>query len=292
MENQRIRTLIENALAEDLGWGDVTTSSVLKGGEQGTAVAMAKDDLIVAGAAIFVEVFKVVDPSLSLETWATDGEKADRGKIIAEITGNLGSILRAERVALNIFQRLCGIATETRRYVEAVKETQARIVDTRKTLPGFRVWDKYAVTVGGGCNHRFGLSDGILIKDNHIDAVGGIAAAVARCRQNAHHLLKIEVECRNLDDVREALDCGADVIMLDNMAIPEMKQSVALVRGKALLEASGNVSLETVGEIAATGVDLISVGALTHSVQAADSSLRIRKNGSIRSLNCEITKTT
>ncbi len=292
MENQRIRTLIENALAEDLGWGDVTTSSVLKGGEQGTAVAMAKDDLIVAGAAIFVEVFKVVDPSLSLETWATDGEKADRGKIIAEITGNLGSILRAERVALNIFQRLCGIATETRRYVEAVKETQARIVDTRKTLPGFRVWDKYAVTVGGGCNHRFGLSDGILIKDNHIDAVGGIAAAVARCRQNAHHLLKIEVECRNLDDVREALDCGADVIMLDNMSIPEMKQSVALVRGKALLEASGNVSLETVGEIAATGVDLISVGALTHSVQAADISLRIRKNGSIRSLNCEITKTT
>ncbi len=292
MENQRIRRLIENALAEDLGWGDVTTSSVLKGGEQGTAVAMAKDDLIVAGAAIFVEVFKVVDPSLSLETWTTDGEKADRGQIIAEITGNLGSILRAERVALNIFQRLCGIATETRRYVEAVKETQARIVDTRKTLPGFRVWDKYAVTVGGGCNHRFGLSDGILIKDNHIDAVGGIAAAVARCRQNAHHLLKIEVECRNLDDVREALDCGADVIMLDNMAIPEMKQSVALVRGKALLEASGNVSLETVGEIAATGVDLISVGALTHSVQAADISLRIRKNGSIRSLNCEITKTT
>lgn len=274
-----MRKLIEHALAEDLGWGDVTTSSVLEGGEQGTAVAMAKDDLIVAGVAIFAEVFKVVDPSLSIKAWITDGEKAAKGQIIAEITGNLGSILRAERVALNIFQRICGIATETGRYVEAIKGTNARIVDTRKTLPGFRVWDKYAVTVGGGRNHRFGLSDGILIKDNHIDAVGGITEAVARCRQKAHHLLRIEVECRNLDDVREALGCGADVIMLDNMTVPEMKQAVALVGGKVPLEASGNVSLETVGEIAATGVDLISVGAITHSVKAADISLLIKKEG-------------
>ncbi len=279
MEKQRIRTLIENALAEDLGWGDVTTTSVLSGGEQGTAVVMAKDGLIVAGLAIFTEVFHLVDPALAVKALINDGEKAARGQIIAEITGNLGQILRAERVALNIFQRLCGIATATGCYVEAVRGTRARIVDTRKTLPGLRVLDKYAVTVGGGYNHRFGLSDGILIKDNHIDAVGGITAAVARCRQKAHHLLKIEVECRNLDDVREALGCGADVIMLDNMTIPEMKQAVALTGGKATLEASGNVSLETVGEIAATGVDLISVGAITHSVKAADISLLIKKDG-------------
>ncbi len=279
MEKQRIRTLIENALAEDLGWGDVTTTSVLSGGEQGTAVVMAKDGLIVAGLAIFAEVFHLVDPALAVKALMNDGEKAARGKIIAEINGNLGQILRAERVALNIFQRMCGIATTTGRYVEAVRGTRAKIVDTRKTLPGFRVLDKYAVTVGGGYNHRFGLSDGILIKDNHIDAVGGITAAVARCRQKAHHLLKIEVECRNLDDVREALGCGANVIMLDNMAIPEMKQAVAQVGGKVPLEASGNVSLETVGEIAATGVDLISVGAITHSVKAADISLLIKKDG-------------
>ena len=279
MEKQRIRTLIENALAEDLGWGDVTTTSVLSGGEQGTAVAIAKDGLIVAGVSIFAEVFQVVAPSLSIKQLKNDGEKVAKGQIIAEITGELGNILRAERVALNIFQRLCGIATMTGRYVEAVRGTRAKIVDTRKTLPGFRVLDRYAVTVGGGSNHRFGLSDGILIKDNHIDAVGSITEAVARCRQKAHHLLKIEVECRNLDDVREALRCGADVIMLDNMTIPQMKQAVALVGGKALLEASGNVSLETVGEIAATGVDLISVGAITHSVKAADISLLIKKDG-------------
>ncbi len=279
MEKQQIRAFIEHALAEDLGWGDVTTTSLLMGGEQGTAVAMAKDDLIVAGLEIFDEVFKVVDPLISIRALINDGKKAVKGQIIAEITGNLSSILRAERVALNIFQRMCGIATETGRYVEAVSGTQTKIVDTRKTLPGFRVWDKYAVTVGGGCNHRFGLSDGILIKDNHIDAVGSITEAVTRCRRKAHHLLKIEVECRNLDDVREALGCGADVIMLDNMAIPEMKQAVALVGGKVPLEASGNVSLETVGEIAATGVDLISVGAITHSVKAADISLLIKKEG-------------
>lgn len=279
MEKQQIRKFIENALAEDLGWGDVTTSSVLNGGEQGTGVVMAKADLIVAGLDLFAEVMQMVDGSLSFRKIKNDGGKVGKGEVIAEIAGNLGNILRAERVALNILQRLCGIATETRRYVEAVKGTKARIVDTRKTLPGFRVLDKYAVTVGGGYNHRFGLSDGILIKDNHIDAVGSIAAAVGRCRQKAHHLLKIEVECRNLDDVREALCCGVDVIMLDNMTIPEMKQAVDLTEGQVLLEASGNVTLDSVQEIAATGVDLISVGAITHSVKAADISLLIKRDG-------------
>jgi nicotinate-nucleotide pyrophosphorylase (carboxylating) len=279
MDIMQFRTFIENALAEDLAWGDVTTSSVLNGQEKGTAVVMAKADLIVAGLEIFAEVFQVFDATLLCKNMGYDGDMAKKGEVIAEITGNLGNILRAERVALNIFQRLCGIATATGRYVTAIKGTNARIVDTRKTLPGFRVFDKYAVTVGGGHNHRFGLSDGILIKDNHIDAVGGIAEAVRRCREKAHHLLKIEVECRNLGEVREALQAGADVLLLDNMSLEQMKKAVVLADRKVLLEASGNVTLDNVREIAETGVDLISVGALTHSVKAADISLLIKKNG-------------
>jgi nicotinate-nucleotide pyrophosphorylase (carboxylating) len=279
MKDLQIRTFIEKALAEDLGWGDVTTSSILRGGEKGTAVVVAKDDLIVAGLGIFEETFHCLDPKLVVNNIKKDGDKAEKGETIAEITGDLGNILRAERVALNIFQRLCGIATATARYVEAVKGTKARIVDTRKTLPGFRVLDKYAVFVGGGHNHRFGLSDGILIKDNHIDTAGGIAEAIRRCREKAHHLLKIEVECRNLDEVREALHCGADVLLLDNMSPEEMKEAVAIGEGKAILEASGNVAIDNVRAIAATGVDFISVGALTHSVRAADISLLIKRNG-------------
>jgi len=208
-----------------------------------------------------------------------DGDRADAGEAIAEITGDLGNILRAERVALNIFQRMCGIATETRRYVEAVTGAKARIADTRKTLPGFRILDKYAVSVGGGFNHRFGLSDGVLIKDNHIDAAGGITEALKRCRAKTHHLLKIEVECRNVEDVREALACGADVLLLDNMSPQEMKKAVGVVQGRAVLEASGNVTLRNVKDVAETGVDLISVGALTHSVRAADISLLIKRDG-------------
>lgn len=279
MDTMPLRTFIVNALAEDLGWGDVTTSAVLRGGEKGTAIAIAKADLIVAGLNIFAEVFQVVDSSLSCKMLKDDGDQAQKMEIIAEISGELGNILRAERVALNILQRLCGIATETRRYVEAVEGTKAGILDTRKTLPGFRVLDKYAVTVGGGHNHRFGLSDGILIKDNHIDAAGGIAEAVSRCREKVHHLLKIEVECRDIEEVREALRSGADVLLLDNMSTPEMKEAVALATGKALLEASGNATLDNVREIAATGVNFISVGALTHSVKAADISLLIKRNG-------------
>jgi nicotinate-nucleotide pyrophosphorylase (carboxylating) len=275
----QLKKLIETALGEDLGWGDVTTSSALTGSEKGKAVIMAKDDMIVAGLEVFSAVFHCVDPSLVLQKIKNDGDLAIKGEIIAEIRGNLGHILRAERVGLNILQRLCGIATETGRYVTAVKDTRARIVDTRKTLPGFRVLDKYAVTVGGGHNHRFGLSDGILIKDNHIDAAGGITEAVSRCRRKAHHLLKIEVECRNLDEVKEALACGADVLMLDNMSVSQMKEAVALANGKVPLEASGNVNHETVRDIAATGVDFISVGAITHSVKAADISLLIEKEG-------------
>ena len=280
MVELKVRRLIEEALDEDLGWRDVTTSSILDGGEKGVAVAIAKARLIVAGLDIFEEVFRCVDDSLKVAGQKRDGDQADVGEAIAEITGDLGNILRAERVALNIFQRMCGIATETRRYVEAVAGTKAKIADTRKTLPGFRILDKYAVSVGGGFNHRFGLSDGVLIKDNHIDAAGGIAEALKRCRAKIHHLLKIEIECRNLDEVREALSCGGDVLLLDNMSPEEMKKAVGIVQGRAVLEASGNVTLRNVREVAETGVDLISVGALTHSVRAADISLLIKKGGS------------
>ena len=280
MADLKVRRLIEEALQEDLGWKDVTTSSILDGGEKGTAVAIAKARLIVAGLDVFAEVFRCLDESLEIAAIKREGDQADVGEVIAEITGDLGNILRAERVALNIFQRMCGIATGTRHYVEAVAGTKARIVDTRKTLPGFRTLDRYAVSVGGGFNHRFGLSDGVLIKDNHIDAAGGIAEAVKRCRTKIHHLLKIEVECRNIEDVGEALRCGADVLLLDNMSPEEMKKAVGLVQGRVVLEASGNVTLRNVREVAETGVDLISIGALTHSVRAADISLLIKQSGS------------
>jgi len=280
MADLKVRRLIEEALQEDLGWKDVTTSSILDGGERGTAVAIAKARLIVAGLDVFAEVFRCLDESLEITALKREGDQADVGEVIAEIKGDLGNILRAERVALNILQRMCGIATGTRHYVEAVAGTKARIVDTRKTLPGFRTLDRYAVSIGGGFNHRFGLSDGVLIKDNHIDAAGGIAEAVKRCRTKIHHLLKIEVECRNIEDVGETLRCGADVLLLDNMSPEEMKKAVGLVQGRVVLEASGNVTLRNVREVAETGVDLISVGALTHSVRAADISLLIKQSGS------------
>jgi nicotinate-nucleotide pyrophosphorylase (carboxylating) len=205
-----------------------------------------------------------------------DGCRAKKGDVIAEVSGSLSNILQVERVALNIFQRMSGIATLTAKYVEAVRGTKAKILDTRKTMPGLRVLDKMAVRIGGGYNHRTGLYDGVLIKDNHIEAAGGITAAVKAQRKRLPHTLKIEVETKNIQEVKEALKCGVDVIMLDNMTIPAMKKAVDFVAGRALLEASGNVSLQSVSEIAATGVDLISIGELTHSVRAADISLKIK----------------
>ncbi len=279
MLTQQYKELIQQALKEDLAWGDITTASVLSGGEEGSAIAVAKSDLMVAGSRIFMEVFRQVDGNLQVEHRKEDGEFAVPGETLTEISGNLAAILKAERTALNIFQRLCGIATETRRFVDAVDGTRAAVTDTRKTLPGFRMLDKYAVSVGGGKNHRFCLSDGVLIKDNHIDAAGGIDVCVCRCRERIHHLMKIEVECRTLEDVREALRAGADVLMLDNMSLGEMGKAVEIIKGRAVVEASGNVSLQNIREIAETGVDLISVGSITHSVKSADISLLIRKKG-------------
>jgi nicotinate-nucleotide pyrophosphorylase (carboxylating) len=275
--NQVVKELIERALAEDVGPGDVTTGAALAGDEAGVAVATAKAELVVAGIDVFGEVFRTQDPALTFRACVADGQKAARGDALAEVSGNLASILTAERVALNLLQRMCGIATLTRSYVDAVGPSRARILDTRKTAPGLRILDKYAVRAGGGANHRFALYDGILIKDNHIAAAGGIRQAVQRVRSRISHTLKIEVEVKNGAELEEALAAGADSVLLDNMGLAEMAAAVTRVAGKIPLEASGNMTLARIGEVAATGVDFISVGALTHSVTAADISLNITR---------------
>ncbi|MEN6330665.1 MAG: carboxylating nicotinate-nucleotide diphosphorylase [Smithella sp.] len=276
MISQKIRKIIEAALIEDIGTGDITTGAIVSRELAGKAQALAKDDFVVAGIDLFKEVFFCLDDRTQFSSLAADGQMVKKGDVVAEISGRLFYILQAERVALNIFQRMCGIATLTRKYVEAIQGTKAKILDTRKTMPGLRVIDKMAVSIGGGFNHRMGLYDGVLIKDNHIAAAGSITAAVKAQRNRLAHTLKIEVETKNLSEVQEALDCGVEIIMLDNMALEEMKKAVELISGRALVEASGNVNLQRVAAIAATGVDLISVGELTHSVRAADISLLIK----------------
>jgi nicotinate-nucleotide pyrophosphorylase len=267
--------LILSALEEDVGSGDVTTAAVLSGEENGYARVVAKSELVVAGIDIFRQVFFAVDDRIAIAVCQQDSQQVRKGQVVAEITGSLAGILIAERVALNFFQRMCGIATATRQYVEAVAGTKAKILDTRKTAPRLRILDKYAVRIGGGANHRFGLSNAVLIKDNHIEAAGGIGTAVARVRQRASHTLKIEVEVKNFQELNEAIQAGVDIIMLDNMSVPDMREAVLHVNGRIPLEASGNVNLATVRQIAETGVDFISVGALTHSVKAADLSLLV-----------------
>jgi nicotinate-nucleotide pyrophosphorylase (carboxylating) len=275
LEKSEIRRIIETALREDIGPGDVTTGCILTGRETGIARAVAKADLVVAGMDVFQDVFHSVDPGLRFKKKGRDGKHFRKGAVLAEVAGSLQSILQAERVALNLFQRMCGIATLTRMYVGLVSGTKAKILDTRKTAPGIRALDKYAVRAGGGCNHRMALYDGILIKDNHIEAAGGVAEAVRRAAASVAPTLKIEVEVKNMAEVKEALIAGADMILLDNMDIRMMKQAVEFVSGRIPLEASGNVSLENARDIARTGVDYISVGALTHSVTAADISLKV-----------------
>ncbi|MEN6321441.1 MAG: carboxylating nicotinate-nucleotide diphosphorylase [Syntrophaceae bacterium] len=271
-----IRKVLQLAFEEDIGTGDVTTQAALTGEEIGKASAVAKGDVVVAGIDVFQEAFLFVDQTIQFIGYCKDGQCVQKGHILAEIAGNLSSILTAERVALNLFQRMCGIATLTRKYVDAVKGTETKILDTRKTAPGLRYFDKYAVRIGGGTNHRFALYDGVLIKDNHIAAAGGISHALARVRHHLPHTLKVEIEVKNLQELEEALNAGADVIMLDNMTIEQMKKAVEIVNGKVPLEASGNVTLTNVKQIAETGVDFISVGALTHSVPASDISLIIK----------------
>jgi nicotinate-nucleotide pyrophosphorylase (carboxylating) len=277
LEMLTVDRIIKNALEEDLGWGDVTTDSTIPMEAAIEGLFIAKEQGIVCGIEVCKRVFEMMDSSITFEILIKDGQKAQNGDHIAKISGPARSILKGERVSLNLLQRMSGIATAANKYAEAVQGTTARVVDTRKTMPGLRILDKYSVLVGGCYNHRFNLSDLVLIKDNHIKAAGGITPAVKAAKGKLSHALKIEVEVESLEQLKEALEAGADIIMLDNMTLEMMREAVQIARGKALLEASGNVALEgdrSVRAIAQTGVDIISVGALTHSVSAMDISLR------------------
>jgi nicotinate-nucleotide pyrophosphorylase (carboxylating) len=268
-------TIIQKALEEDIGPGDITTDSIIDPHAMGKAELIAKEQLILAGLPVFSMVFTLVDPGLEFEYLYKDGAVVSSGEVICRISGRLASILKAERTALNFTQRMSGIATLTADYVRNAGPGKTRILDTRKTVPGLRSLDKYAVRMGGGHNHRIGLFDGILIKDNHIAAAGSVSKAINLARINSPHTLKVEIEAETLPQVQEALDSGADIILLDNMPIEKIKQSVSLINSRALIEVSGNVTLGNIAEIAEFGVDFISIGALTHSVKAVDLSLEI-----------------
>jgi len=264
-----IRSVIENALSEDIGPGDITTSLLIAEDQIAEGFITAEEDVIAAGILVAEEVFKTLDPDAVFETLARDGESISAGTKIIRVHGKAKALLTGERVALNFLQRLSGIATLSRRYAEAVKGLPVRIVDTRKTTPGLRVVEKYAVRVGGCWNHRFGLFDGILIKENHIALTSGVGVATNIVRDKSPHTIKVEVEVKNLEEVREAAEAGADIIMLDNMDIPMMREAVGIIRNykdkEIMIEASGGMGLDNVRNAALTGVDLISVGALTHS---------------------------
>jgi nicotinate-nucleotide pyrophosphorylase (carboxylating) len=261
------------ALAEDIGLGDITTLATVAPAARGAAVMRAKQACVVAGLPVAARVFERVEPGVVFQAQVAEGTRVEPGTVVARLAGPLRGILTGERTALNFVQRLCGVATITRRYVEALEGTGARIVDTRKTTPGHRMLEKYAVVVGGGANHRWSLDSGILIKDNHLAAAGGVRPAVERARAVAPHLLRIEVECKTLDEVHEALAVGAEAILLDNMRGETLARAVDAARGRALVEVSGGITLETVREVALAGVDLISAGALTHSAGSIDISL-------------------
>jgi len=274
---QQVERIVKDALSEDIASGDVTTEALIPSDLRGKASILVKRDGVLAGIDVAREVFRQIDRSLRFKALAKDGTKVRKGQVVATVEGKAASILKAERTALNFLQHMSGIATETARYVEAVSGTRAVVTDTRKTIPGLRLLEKYAVRAGGGKNHRLNLADGVLIKDNHLVALRadevGLGEAVKKARQRAPKGLKIEVEVESVPQAREALAAGADIIMLDNMKPEDMRKAVKLVKGKALLEASGGITPDNVRSVAETGVDLISIGALTHSARALDISL-------------------
>lgn len=273
-----IDEIIRSAFREDISTGDITTSATVPETLQGKAAFLVKDEGIIAGLDVTERVFNLLDPELIFTTYTTNGSVVNKGQIIAEVSGRASSILSAERTALNFLQRMSGIATLSAKFAELVKDTKAQIIDTRKTVPGLRVIDKLAVVQGGCKNHRQGLYDMFLVKDNHIAASGSITRAVVACREymkKNNFTSKIEVEVTTLEQTKEALGAKADIIMLDNFELGMMKEAVALINNQALIEASGGVNLDTVRQIALTGVDFISVGALTHSVKALDISLNL-----------------
>lgn len=268
--------LIMNALSEDVGTGDITTESTIPETARAHGLYKAKESGVLCGIGVAARVFELIDRDIEFTPLKRDGDRIEKGEIIAEVRGKATNVLTGERVGLNLMQRMSGIATRTAEAVAQVEGTGAKICDTRKTTPGLRVVEKYAVKVGGGTNHRFNLADGILIKDNHIVAAGSITNAVRAARVNAPHTLKIEVEVETFDELNEALDAGADIIMLDNMSCEDMKKAVGIVNGRAVTEASGNMGDRNLKEVADCGVDLISIGALTHSVRSLDISLKFR----------------
>ena len=276
LENQIIldRTL-RKALEEDLGAGDLTTNAIIDPGRQASASLWAREAMVLAGLHVFSRVFRLLAPEMTFQVYFEEGRFVPEGEKICQITGPANAILKGERTALNFLQRMSGIATLTKSYVEKVGSQKVRLVDTRKTAPGLRLFDKYAVRMGGGFNHRLGLYDGILIKDNHISAAGSVTNAVRLAKQGSPHTLKVEVEVEDLKALEEAIEAGADAILLDNMAPPMLKEAVKLSGGRVLLEASGGINLKNIEEIAKTGVDIISVGALTHSAKAVDVSLEM-----------------
>lgn len=269
--------LIENALLEDINYIDVATDYLIPEEQEGSAQFIAKADGVLCGIDIALRVFKILQPDFKYEVFKKDGDVLKKGEVIAKISGKVRTILKGERTALNLIQHLSGVATATNKAVKLVEGTNASIADTRKTLPGLRAVEKYAVTVGGGRNHRYNLSDCAMLKDNHVDAGGGITNAVKALKEKLGHTVKIELEVRNLEELQQALDAKVDIIMLDNMSCEQMTEAVKIADGKALLEASGNITDETIVNVAKTGVDIISMGALTHSVKAFDISLKIIK---------------
>ena len=271
MDKNLLHEMIRSFLAEDIGRGDLTSESIFSEDQIGSARLVAREPFVVAGAGpVAAEVFRVQNPAIVIIDPVEDGKRVRQGDVVLAVRGSVVDLLKAERVALNLLQRLSGIATLTARFVECVRDSPARIVDTRKTTPGLRILEKYAVRAGGGTNHRFNLADGVLIKDNHIAACGSITEAVAKVRSRVPHTLRIEVETDTMAQVEECLACRVDIIMLDNMSVEEMKRAVERIAGRALVEASGGVNLDTVAGIARTGVDLISIGALTHSAPSCD----------------------
>ncbi|NLO97344.1 MAG: carboxylating nicotinate-nucleotide diphosphorylase [Peptococcaceae bacterium] len=266
--------IIERALKEDIGTGDLSTL-VIPEDLLGEAKLYAKEEGIICGIPIVEKVFKKIDPNIIIEVKVKEGDPIFPGMLIMVVKGSFAAILQAERTALNFLQHLSGISTYTRKLVDLIQDLGVKVVDTRKTIPGMRLLQKYAVRVGGGQNHRFGLYDAVMLKDNHLAAVGGLKEAVQRVRNKVGHMVKIEIECETIEQVKEALACGVDVIMLDNMSLEEMRTAVKLINHQSLVEASGGITAENIRAIAETGVDVISVGKLTHSVKSIDFSLVI-----------------
>ncbi len=271
-----VNEIIEREIKEDIFYGDITTETLINNESISKADFIAKEDGVVAGVLVAKKVFNILDNYMKFIPQIQEGDRVLKGDIIATVEGRTRAILSGERTSLNLLQRISGIASRTNEYVEKVKNYDVKIADTRKTIPGIRILDKYAVKIGGGYNHRYNLSDGVLIKDNHIRVVGGIAKSIELARNEIPHTMKIEIEVHTLEELKEAIEAKADIIMLDNMSIENMKKAVNINKNKVILEASGNIDLNNVEKVAATGVDIISVGELTHSVKIMDISLDMR----------------